>query len=497
MEDNDKINIKVPSSLPTGWELTTIENISTVIMGQSPPSSTYNDEGKGLPFFQGKTEFGELYPIPVKWCSDPNKRAQKADVLISVRAPVGPTNLAPSECCIGRGLAAIRPAQGIPSKYILYYLRGIESEIDSLGTGTTFKAISGGTLRLLPVALAPQNQRQLIVAEIEKQFSRLDEAVANLKRIKANLKRYKAAVLKAAVEGKLTEEWRKAHPEVEPANELLKRILAERRKKWEEAELAKMRAKGTKPKDNKWERNYEEPTLPLLDKLPSLPVGWVFAGVEQLLQPQREAMKTGPFGSLLKKHEHKTEGVPVLGIENILAMQFIPGCKIHITKQKAKDLDGYTVLPGDILISRSGTVGEVCVVPENIGEARISTNLLKLSLAGKGMLPDFFTFLFNGSPFVLNQVSELCKGSTRIFLNQDILKRLVFVLPPSEEQLAIITEVNRRYSVIENIEKEIVNNMLRADRTRQSILRSAYSGQLTEDVSVTRHDAMSLTEGVT
>ncbi len=103
---------------------------------------------------------------------------------------------------------------------------------------------------MLPVP--PREQQDEIVAEIEKQFSRLDEAVANLKRVKANLKRYKAAVLNAAVEGKLTEEWRKAHPDVESASKLLDRILAERRAKWEEAELAKMEAKGKAPKNDKW-----------------------------------------------------------------------------------------------------------------------------------------------------------------------------------------------------------------------------------------------------
>ena len=101
--------------------------------------------------------------------------------------------------------------------------------------------------------LAPLNEQKRIVAEIEKQFSRLDEAVDNLKRVKANLKRYKASVLKAAVEGKLTEEWRKANPDVEPAGKLLERILAERRKKWEETELAKMYTKGLPaPKKGLW-----------------------------------------------------------------------------------------------------------------------------------------------------------------------------------------------------------------------------------------------------
>ena len=233
IEKAEKI-IRTPSELPSNWNKAPLADISEIIMGQSPPSEYYNTDRNGLPFFQGKAEFGDLYPEAVKWCSEPGKVAQKDDILISVRAPVGPTNLAPGECCIGRGLAAIRPRDGIPSKYLLYYLRNIEASIDELGTGTTFKAISGKVLRAIPVPVAPPEQQKRIVAEIEKQFSRLDEAVANLKRVKANLKRYKAAVLKAAVEGKLTEDWRKPHPDVEPASELLKRILAERRANWNE-----------------------------------------------------------------------------------------------------------------------------------------------------------------------------------------------------------------------------------------------------------------------
>ncbi|MBA3965551.1 MAG: restriction endonuclease subunit S, partial [Nitrospirales bacterium] len=165
--------VRLPSKLPSGWTKSSLTEVAEIIMGQSPSSMFYNREGNGLPFFQGKAEFGDLYPEVVKWCTAPGKIAQKDDVLISVRAPVGPTNLAPSECCIGRGLAAIRPQGGMPSKYILNYLRSIERDIDALGTGTTFKAISGKTLREIPVPIAPPDQQELIVAEIEKQFSRL------------------------------------------------------------------------------------------------------------------------------------------------------------------------------------------------------------------------------------------------------------------------------------------------------------------------------------
>lgn len=92
--------IRSPTELPAGWQRATLAEVAEIIMGQSPSSQYYNSDAKGLPFFEGKAEFGQLYPKPVKWCSQPNKVAQKDDVLMSVRAPVGPTNLAISECCI-------------------------------------------------------------------------------------------------------------------------------------------------------------------------------------------------------------------------------------------------------------------------------------------------------------------------------------------------------------------------------------------------------------
>ena len=85
--------IQAPNDLPSGWQKATLAEVAEIIMGQSPSSQYYNSDGVGLPFFQGKAEFGELYPRPAKWCSKPNKVAQKDDVLMSVRAPVGPTNL--------------------------------------------------------------------------------------------------------------------------------------------------------------------------------------------------------------------------------------------------------------------------------------------------------------------------------------------------------------------------------------------------------------------
>ncbi len=127
-----------------------LTDVADLIMGQSPPSSTYNEVGNGLAFFQGKTDFGFQHPTPKLYCSAPLKIAKPHDILMSVRAPVGPTNIADRECCVGRGLAAIRP-RDIDGDFLFFNLRYIEKFIASLGSGSTFHAINKSQLASVEV----------------------------------------------------------------------------------------------------------------------------------------------------------------------------------------------------------------------------------------------------------------------------------------------------------------------------------------------------------
>lgn len=127
-----------------------LADVAELVMGQSPPSTSYNDVGEGLPFYQGKTDFGATYPTPRIYCREPKKLAESGDILMSVRAPVGATNLCNSQSCIGRGIAAIR-ANGIDRDFLYFYLKEIEAYIDSLGSGAIFKAINKSQLAGLPI----------------------------------------------------------------------------------------------------------------------------------------------------------------------------------------------------------------------------------------------------------------------------------------------------------------------------------------------------------
>ncbi|MCA1702686.1 MAG: restriction endonuclease subunit S [Actinobacteria bacterium] len=189
------------SDSPAGWVEATIHDVCEVILGQSPPGRAYNCDGRGLPFFQGKAEFGPLMPATRKWTSEGNKRAREGDVLVSVRAPVGPTNLAPFECVIGRGLAALRPTDATRSRFVLYQMRATEELLASVATGSTFTAVAGDQIRRHPFLVPPTAEQDRIVAAIEEQFSRLDAAERSLQSARRRLHQLRARVIDAATDG--------------------------------------------------------------------------------------------------------------------------------------------------------------------------------------------------------------------------------------------------------------------------------------------------------
>lgn len=161
--------------LPEGWEVRKLGDTAKIIMGQSPPSKTYNSEGKGLPFFQGKAEFGDMHPTPKKWCSEPKKVANKNDILISVRAPVGPVNLSDSKCCIGRGLCAIRTKlDKLNYNYLYNFLKSQEDILSKRGQGSTFTAIRKKDVFEIKIPIPFPNDPQKSLEKQQKIVARLD-----------------------------------------------------------------------------------------------------------------------------------------------------------------------------------------------------------------------------------------------------------------------------------------------------------------------------------
>lgn len=351
--------------------------------------------------------------------------------------------------------------EGISSRYLQYFLNSssFASYASHLNAGdrprVDFEQLSP---YLFPVA--PYEQQQRIVAEIEKQFSRLDEAVATLKRVKANLKRYKAAVLKAAVEGKLTEDWRKQHPNIEPASKLIERILTERRAKWSR------------------KRQFIEPSAPETTDLPTLQKGWTYASVEQLGIIGEQAVLTGPFGTNLGREDFRETGVPVLTISCLKETGIDLTKGGFVSKEKARELNRYQLKNGDLLFSRMAAVGRAGIVGESLRGALFNYHIMRLRLEPTVLMAKYYLAYVRGSSQVENYIREVNHGATRDGINTEQLLNMPVALPPFAEQQCIVAEVERRLSVIEELEAIVEANLTRANRLRQSILQQAFSGQL-------------------
>ncbi len=149
--------------VPEGWEEKKLEDIASIVMGQSPDSKTYNDKGDGLPFFQGKSDFGARSPTVRSWCSIPSKVAPENSILFSVRAPVGEINSFNKKCCIGRGLAALK-ATTAEQEFLYQSLLFSKLQFEALGQGSTFEAINGGELKGFPLTIPPLPEQKKIAS---------------------------------------------------------------------------------------------------------------------------------------------------------------------------------------------------------------------------------------------------------------------------------------------------------------------------------------------
>ncbi|MBU0483580.1 MAG: restriction endonuclease subunit S [Proteobacteria bacterium] len=331
----------------------------------------------------------------------------------------------------------------------------------------TVKHLSSKTISEIPLPLPPTEQQKRIVAEIEKQFSRLDEAVANLKRVKANLKRYKAAVLKAAVEGKLTEEWRKQHLDVEPASKLLKRILAERRQKWEEAELTKMKAKGKIPNDDKWKKKYKEPKGPELIGLPAMPEAWGWATLPQLGELNRGKSKHRP------RNDPKLYGGPYPFVQTG-DIRHANGIITEYSQTYSEE---------GLKQSRLWPVGTLCIT--------IAANIADTALLGfeacfpdsiVGFIPETEQIDTKYVEYFIRTAKEdldrFAPATAQKNINLAILSEVAIPVMSLEEQMLIVQEVESRLSVADRIDKTIEITLRRNEGLRQTILSKAFSGEL-------------------
>jgi type I restriction enzyme S subunit len=394
-------------------------------------------------------------------------RITPGDVLLTIVGTIGRTAVVPDGTrpfALQRSVAVLSPKQDVLPKFLSYQLQSptIQQHFEKNARGTAQKGVYLKTLGETPISLPSLPHQQEIVAEIEKQFSRLDEAVANLKRVKANLKRYKAAVLKAAVEGRLVpteaELARREGRSYETGAQLLQRIIETRR------------SKGT------GKTKYAEPQAADTSELPLLPDGWAWVPFAHLGADPFNTVQTGPFGAQLHNTEFTPEGVPVIAVGNLTGTGFSADGRYFISEAKAKQLARYDVWAGDLLFARSGaTLGKVCVAPPEVKDWRMTGHILRARLNEQFIKPEVAVYSLAALPAVRRQVFGNVRGVTRPGFNTALLESIVIPVPPLPEQQRIVDEVDRRLSFVREVETEVEANIARAGRLRQSVLSTLFS----------------------
>jgi len=468
-----------PDNLQLGWTLATIDDLvndgGVFIDGDWVESKDQDPEGDVRLIQLADIGDGEYRDRSARFLTHAKAIElgctflKKGDVLIArMPDPLGRACIFPGDSKLAVtvvDVAIVRSAAGeFNHRWLMYFVNApaFRSAVASMQSGSTRKRISRGNLAKIALPVPPLHQQKHIVAEIEKQFSRLDEAVANLKRVKANLKRYKAAVLKAAVEGRLVETEaelaRREGRSYETGAQLLQRILETRRSRW--------KGKG----------KYKEPAAPDTTDLPDLPEGWAWVHFGNLGLDPFNTVQTGPFGAQLHNTEFTSLGVPVIAVGNLTGTGFRTEGLYFVSEAKAQQLARYDVWAGDLLFARSGaTLGKVCVAPKEVKNWRMTGHILRARLNTQLITPEIAVYALAALPSVRNQVFGNVRGVTRPGFNTTLLESIVIPVPPLAEQHRIVAEVDRRLSLVREVEAEVDANLKRAEQLRQSILARAFT----------------------
>jgi len=479
-----------PWKIPDTWVWVRIGEVADVVGGGTPPTTNpSNFDGGTVPwvtpadlsgYVQKYISRGKRNITTAGLKNSAARLLPKGTVLFSSRAPIGYVAVASNPLSTNQGFKSfVLPAELDP-EYVYYYLQRAKHLAVALSSGTTFQEISGRKAAQLPLPIATQGDQHRIVESIESYLTRLDDAVATLERVQRNLKRYRASVLKAAVEGRLVpteaELSRAEGRDYEPASVLLERILAERRRRWEEAELAKMKARGKAPKDDKWKAKYREPDQAQIGELSTLPQGWVWATIDALAEIQGGITK----GQKQKPGEVYRE-VPYLRVANV-QRGFLDLSEIKTIKATEARIDELRLISGDVLFNEGGDrdkLGRGWVWGGEVPECIHQNHVFRARIYGDGMLSELLSWYgnTNGQSYFFDEGKQTTNLAS---INLTKLRALPVPVPPRAEQARIRETIEQHLSVADNALRSISAELARCARLRQSILKWAFEGRLVD-----------------
>lgn len=478
---------------PEAWTITKIGDVATLLRGVTyKKADSSKTPGEGLvPILRATNirddlDFEDLVYVPGSYVTD-EQMLRRGDIVIAAssgsRAVVG--KAAPLregwDGSFGAFCFALRPASDLISpRYLAYFLRtpAYRHTVSTLSAGVNINNLKRIHIESLELPLAPYAEQERLADALDEQLSKVDAAVDVLALGQANLRRYRASVLKAAVEGRVvTPEVNVAGEEgrdYDPAEVLLDRICAERRRRWEAVELGRLKTRGRSPTDDRWKRRYREPAKPDTEELPALPAGWCWATLDQLSYEIRNGYSKAP---------REDSGIPILRISAVRPME-VDLADVRYLPEQGDDYAAFELAPGDLLFTRyNGTrelVGVCGLVPEFPRPLLHPDKLIRVRLVPDGAVGRFVELAANCgvSRGFLERRIRTTAGQSGV--SGGDLKSLPVPLPPRAEQARISDEVDRLLSTAVGTGRLVASALRRCHRLREAILSWAFSGRLVD-----------------
>lgn len=462
-------------TLPEGWTLAEIQDIGenkphAIVdgpFGSNLKLSDYISGTDGVPVLTTKNlEHGYSDDL-LRYISQEKfeqlRRSEVVgnDILMAKIGSCGKTGIYPKSmpsAIIPANLLKVSVNSQIGRMYVYYYFDSshFKQQLNQIIKATAQPAFGVTKFKQLSIPIPPLNEQSRIVEKIEELFTKLDVGVRSLKQAQALLKSYRRSVLKAAVEGELSREWREAHRgELEPASELLERILQERREKFSG-------------------KKYKEPASPDPSELPALPEGWKWTALEQLAWDSGYGTST--------KCGYDFAGPPVLRIPNISQAK-ISFEDIKFADQTAKLKQGSELDAGDLLIIRTNgsrdLIGRSAIVRRQLDRPYyFASYLIRYRLLGGESVFAWLAAIWHSQLIRSWMVRTAATSAGQYNVSVSALNTLTIPLPPKQEANYIAEEVERRLSVVDKLEATVEENLKQAASLRQSILKQAFSGEL-------------------
>ena len=425
--------------------------------------------GKALP---AKSRDGEQYPVfgsngIVGYHSEP--LIEGPALVVGRKGSIGEVHLSKEDCSPIDTTYFVNEFNGQPPLFWLNKLRCLN--LADLNRATALPGLNRNDAYQLKLLLPPVQEQKRIVKKIEALQARSCKARKALEAIPPLLEKFRQSVLTAAFRGDLTADWRAKNPTAEPASKLLERIRIERRKRWEEAELAKMQAKGKEPKDDKWKKKYKEPEPVDTTDLPELPEGWCWAALEEI------GLWFGGGTPSKKNKGYWSEGTIPWVSPKDMKSHTIQSTIDYITEAGLQNSTTNLLPEGSILIvTRSGILRRTLPIAIAGVDLAINQDLKGLHLESELISGYIFEALNRNADSIREQCSKA--GTTVESIVFDSLTRFPIPIAPREEQIIIDNKLREAREKIDSISSQCVENSSYLKSLDQSILAKAFRGEL-------------------